>query len=281
MMTQFVLDCIRKRILLLLVVVTALPLSAQRVGVSLSGGAALGYAHLGFLQAMDEAGMKPDYVTGTSMGAIIGLMYSAGYTPQQILQIVHEEHMDRALRLVRPSLGAKGGVSSTRHLQRVLLKYVPHNCFDSLPIAFSCCVSDMNHYVPRYIDSGNDLVQYVMASAAMPGVFAPVCIDSVYYFDGGAHDNLPVKPLLDAGCDVRIGVRLLIEQPHTPPSAKDLWLHFYSYCTYQTAYFTMDDFTDVVTIDPQGFWLMDFSHADDLFQIGYEAGKTYFATHSR
>ena len=107
-----------------------------KVGISLSGGAALGYAHIGFLQAMDEAGIRPDCIAGTSMGAIIGMMYAAGYAPREILQIVRKEHMNRLSGIYHFELRHKGGLMSTRHLQKVLSAYVPHNHFDSLPIRF-------------------------------------------------------------------------------------------------------------------------------------------------
>ena len=67
---------------------------AQKVGVALSGGAALGYAHLGVLQAMEEAGIRPECVSGTSMGAVMGMMYAAGYKPQEIKEIIKKEHFD-------------------------------------------------------------------------------------------------------------------------------------------------------------------------------------------
>ena len=66
---------------------------SQKVGVSLAGGAALGYAHLGFLQAMDEAGIKPDCIVGTSMGAIVGMLYAAGNSPEEILQYIKDEEL--------------------------------------------------------------------------------------------------------------------------------------------------------------------------------------------
>ena len=64
------------------------PAGTAKTGISLCGGAALGYAHLGFLQAMEEAGIRPDCIAGTSMGAIMGMMYAAGYKPQEIKEIV-------------------------------------------------------------------------------------------------------------------------------------------------------------------------------------------------
>lgn len=249
---------------------------AQTTGLSLSGGGALGYAHLGFLQAMDEAGVRPDCVAGCSMGAIMGMMYCAGYSPQEILRIVKAEHMDRLLTIARPSLPTRGGVVSTRRVQRVLLKYVSHNSFDSLHIPFVCCASDMNALQPRYQSHGGKLVEYVMASAAVPGAFAPVQIDGTYYVDGGMMDIMPVKPLMDYGCDRRIGVSLVLEKPKEEINPYLVWLRAVSFCSFQTTYTTRDNFTDVIDIAPGAYWMHSFDKIDELYQMGYEAGRRYF-----
>lgn len=254
----------------------ALPLQAQKTGISLSGGAALGYAHLGFLQAMDEAGIRPDCICGTSMGAVMGMMYAAGYKPQEIKEIVKKEHMDRIGGLFRFNLKHKGGLVSSRHLEKTLRKYIPHDCFDSLPLRFCCCTFDMNRLEAVYRGKGDSLIPYVLASAAMPGVFAPVRLGGAYCVDGGVHDNLPVQPLLDAGCEVRIASFLLIEQPSDDRKVKDIWMHAYSYCTFSTALPRLEKFTDVVSINPGRLWLTDFRKIDELYGIGYRAGKAYF-----
>lgn len=272
-----------KKLLLFLctVIGCALPLQAQKTGISLSGGAALGYAHLGFLQAMDEAGIRPDCICGTSMGAVMGMMYAAGYKPQEIKEIVKKEHMDRIGGLFRFNLKHKGGLISTRHLEKTLRKYVPHDNFDSLEIRFYCCTSDMNHLKAVYRGYGDSLIRYVLASAAMPGIFAPIRLNGAYCVDGGVHDNLPVQPLLDEGCDVRIASFLLIEQPSDDKKVKDLWMHAYSYCTFSTALSQLEKFTDIVSIDPGDYWLTDFRKIDELYETGYRTGKQYIENHRR
>lgn len=247
-----------------------------KVGVSLSGGGALGYAHLGFLQAMDEAGLKPDCLAGTSMGAIMGVLYAAGYSPRDIMQIVHREHMDGIFRFFRLNFRFNGGLMDTRRIQRILLDYIPHNSFDSLSTRFYCCTSDMNNLQPDYIGHGDQLAQFVMASAALPGILAPVEINNIFYVDGGIHDNLPVVPLIGEGCDIRIGVAIRIEQPHNIKNGRGIWKHAYSYATYANTLANLGKFDDVVIIDPVGYWLTDFDDADELFEIGYRAGREYF-----
>lgn len=259
----------------------SLPLQAQKTGVSLSGGAALGYAHLGFLQAMDEAGIRPDCICGTSMGAIMGMFYAAGYKPQEIKEIAKKEHMDRIYGLSRFSLKHKGGLLNTRHIEKILRKYIPHNNFDSLPIRFYCCTSDMNHLKAIYKGSGDSLISYVVASAAVPGIFAPIQIDGAYCMDGGIHDNLPALPLIAEQCEVRIASLLLTEQASDNKKLKNLWMHAYSYSGYATGLAQLDKFTDIVRIDPGGYWLTDFRKIEELYDIGYRTGKAYFESHRK
>lgn len=248
----------------------------HKIGLSLAGGAALGYAHIGFLQAMEEAGIQPDCIVGTSMGAIMGMMYAAGYHPQQIKQIVKDEHMDRLTRLALPGIPKPGGLINTDRIQKILLKYVSHNSFDRLKTQYYCCSSNMNTLQPVYRGHGDQLVQYVMASAAMPAIFAPVSINGVYFVDGGVHDNLPIQPLLDEKCNIRIASQLVIEKPGRVKNPLLVWLHAFSYCSYATSFHNLEKFTDVVYIDPGIYWLEDFKHIDALYEIGYNAGKEYF-----
>lgn len=252
------------------------PLNAQRVGVSLCGGGALGYAHMGFLQALDEEGVHPSAVVGTSMGAIMGMMYCAGYSPQQILSIVKKEKMDRLITIAKPSLRLDGLVS-TKPIQDVLLKYVPHNSFDSLDVPFYCCVANISALKPHYCSVGNQLVQCVMASAAIPGIFSPVPLFGGYCVDGSVFDQMPILPLQEERCDITIGALLKVEKPRTDLKTNFVWLHAISAACYHSVTTTIPQFTHVVEIDLGNYWMLDFDKVDQLYQMGYEAGKKYFA----
>ncbi len=267
----------RKRLFIILLITIPMIMCAQKTGISLSGGAALGYAHIGFLQAMDEAGVKPDCISGTSMGAIMGMMYCAGYTPQEIKQIVKNERMDELVVLARPGLHHRGGLVGTEKIQQVLLKYVPHNSFDSLKIPFYCCTVNMNTLELIYRGKGDQLVQYVMASAAVPAVFAPVTIDGDYYVDGGVLCNLPVQPLLEEACDKRIAVNLRLVKPMNNLKARNIWNRAFMFSIYATSFRTLTMFTDTVEIDPGTCRMYDFNRLDDLCEIGYRTGRQHFS----
>ena len=165
----------------------------QEFGLVLSGGGALGLAHIGAIKALEEAGIEPAWVAGSSMGAIIGVMYAAGYSADEIMQIVKDERLYKVGRLIRlQSALCNSGMSTHKTL---LHELIPHNSFDSLERRFMVCVTDVERGEPVYRYEGDNLAEYVAASASIPGLFEPVVIDSVRYVDGGVTDNLPAKSL--------------------------------------------------------------------------------------
>ena len=172
-------------------------LSTQEFGLVLSGGGALGFAHIGAIKALEEYGIEPKYVAGTSMGAIIGVMYAAGYSADEIMQIVKEQRLYKVGRLITwQSALRNSGMSTHKTLLRELAELIPHNSFDSLERKFMVCVTNVETGEAVYRHKGGDLKEYVAASAAIPGMFEPIMIDSVRYIDGGIVDNLPVSQLL-------------------------------------------------------------------------------------
>ncbi|MBP1639214.1 MAG: Patatin [Bacteroidetes bacterium] len=179
-----------------------------RLGVTLSGGGALGFAHIGALQALEEYGLHPQFVSGTSMGAVVGSFYAAGYTPQQILVMTQQEKMYKKSKLIKVMPhSAATGLSTHNALRTVLKKYIPSDDFDSLPKRFFCCATDLTNGKAAYFGHGKRMSEYVVASASIPGVFDAVTIDSINYVDGGALNNIPAQPIRPL-CDVVIGVNV-------------------------------------------------------------------------
>lgn len=169
----------------------------ENLGVVFSGGGALGFAHIGAIKALEEYGIEPEYVAGTSMGAIIGVMYAAGYSADEIMHIVKEDRLYNVGRLITlQSALRNSGMSTHKTLLRELAELIPHNSFDSLERKFMVCVTNVETGEAVYRHEGGELKEYVAASAAIPGVFEPIMIDSVRYIDGGIVDNLPVSQLL-------------------------------------------------------------------------------------
>ena len=247
-----------------------------QLGVALCGGSAFGYAHLGFLQALEDAGVRVDRVSGTSMGAIVGMFYAAGYSPREIVDIVKKERMVRKARIFKPNLHHDGGMADYTHLRKMMSKYIPYNSFDSLKIPFHCCVADMNHLRPVYVSTGGNLREFVSASASVPRVFAPVMIDSVYYVDGYIFNNLPVEPLIEAGCNVTIG--LYIQRDTVMERIDDPSIIASRAFAVNSNLCTLDHVplcTYGIAIKVGDLGKLEFDKIDEFFEYGYKAGKEF------
>jgi NTE family protein len=172
----------------------------ESIGVVLSGGAARGFAHLGALQALEDYGIVPTHVSGSSMGAILGAIYAAGVPVHQIYSFAREQNY---LLLYRPSLN--GALFRTTFLEKMLDHLIPHNnTFESLQKKMYVCITNLN--TAKYeIASSGPLKEKIVASASIPFIFEPSIIDSFTYVDGGLVNNLPVEPLLNT-CKYIIGI---------------------------------------------------------------------------
>ncbi|HQG55754.1 MAG TPA: patatin-like phospholipase family protein [Bacteroidales bacterium] len=168
-------------------------------GIALSGGGARGFAHAGVLKALNEAGIYPEVISGTSAGAIAGVLYADGYKPDEILEIMGSP---RWLDFMKPSVG-KTGLLEISGVQKKLKQCLRAKTFDELKYKLFVTATDFNNGQAVYFSSG-DLVKCVIASASIPVLFKPVVIDNITYVDGGVLDNLPVKPL-EKICRIKIG----------------------------------------------------------------------------
>ena len=223
---------------LLFVFQTSTELYAQKtqeskVGLVLSGGGAKGFAHIGVLKVIDSLGIKVDYIAGTSMGAIIGSLYSAGYSGQQLDSLFKVIDFDTLIndkferkskslfernnsekyaislpfekfRISLPS-GLSRGQNVYNLLYRLLLPVNEIRDFEKLPIPFFCIATNIETGESVLFNKGN-LAEVVAASGAFPSLFQPVKINETIYIDGGVTNNYPIEELKLKGIDIVIGV---------------------------------------------------------------------------
>ena len=175
----------------------------HKTGIVLSGGGAKGYAHIGALMALEERGIEPTAVAGTSMGAIIGIFYAAGYRGKEIYDIVVKEKFDSLFTVITPVIGiSKLGLSSHKNVYEVFRKYMPDDDFDRLPKPLTVCATDLITSEGRYFSSGKHLHDAVIASSSIPGVFEAVKIGDGIYVDGtlgGGGHSYEIARRLDKG----------------------------------------------------------------------------------
>jgi len=170
-----------------------------KTGLVLSGGGARGFAHLGVIQALNETGIYPDVISGTSAGAIIGALYADGYTPDEILNLMN---IGSRLDFMRPAL-PREGLLQINGIIKILKTCLRSKTFEELRIPLYVTATDLNNGKAVYFSKG-DLCDPVIASASIPVVFQPVKIDDISYVDGGVLDNLPIRPI-ENRCHVLIG----------------------------------------------------------------------------
>ncbi len=212
-----------------------------KIGLALSGGGARGVAHIGVLKALEQMHIPIDYIAGTSMGSIIGGLYAAGASTQDMERLVattdwSDIFSDRPARDALPfrqkeddrkymeglNLGldskglhiTKGLVNGQKFLsllERSTLQAASIKDFDALPIPFRCVATDINTG-KKYVFAGGSLPLAIRASMSLPGIFTPVEVDGHLLVDGGIADNLPVDVVRAMGADVVIAVDI-----GTPP----------------------------------------------------------------
>lgn len=204
-----------------------------KIGLVLSGGGAKGFAHIGVLKVLEQAGIKIDYIGGTSMGAIIGGLYATGYNATQIDSIFRETNFDELINdyiprasknfygkrndelyaIVLPFSNFKIGIPEALskgmynyNLLTSLTRNVRHvRDFNKLPTPFLCIGTDIETGEEVLLNKGN-LAQAMIASAAFPSLFSPVEVDGRLLVDGGVANNYPIEEVRNLGADIIIGV---------------------------------------------------------------------------
>lgn len=179
-----------------------------RLGIALSGGGARGFAHAGALQAIEEAGLKPDVIAGVSAGSIAGVLYAAGVPPTELVPLFSKAKFTDFCKL---AIRDGGGLFSINNLKKFMVKHAGVENLEELSIPMFVGATDLDHGVPAEFHSG-PLGDRVMASCSIPIVFQPVKIDGINYVDGGVLRNLPAW-IIREQCDVLIGVNC---SPMTP-----------------------------------------------------------------
>ncbi len=264
-------------VLLIGLVMTANSFAEQRVGLVLSGGGALGFAHIGAIQALEEAGFRPSVVSGTSMGSLVGVLYANGYKPAEIMQVVKDERLYRNSTLLRFHFSKNPGIYNLDAIRELLKSLIPDNSFDSLPKNFCACVMNLTEAVPEYICSGNQLAEYVVASASIPTFFEAQTINGVQYIDGGMLNNFPAQPIRHK-CDFLIGIDVL---PLTHKNAEKAYeamlygLRDVQHVNSLPGHALCDMLIEVHAIDTYGEF--DFKEYEAIYNIGYETAKRQIA----
>ena len=278
------------------------------IGLVLSGGGAHGIAHLGVLKVMEEAGLRPDYITGVSMGSIIGGLYSLGYTADSLQKIFkslnwkfilsnkipenkviflekcHFSNSAVSLPLALRKVVLPSGLINGQQVENTLSFYAwpaaDISDFSKLPIPFLCIGTDIITYKKIDLKTGY-LPDAIRASFSVPSIFTPLKIDTLLLLDGGLIRNFAASEVRDMGADIIIGSYVGFN------GYKADKLQTLSGIMEQIAMFRgLDDFEEekkmvdvLITPNTDKLSIFQFANVDSLIERGYMAAlpfKEYF-----
>lgn len=177
----------------------------MKIGLALGGGVVRGFAHVGVLMALEEAGIRAEVVTGTSVGSIVGAFVAAGWSCAEISEITKHLNWRGMARVAAPW---RGGWISFYKLEQFVDRQLNYAEFDDLKLPFAAVATDLITGNPVVINKGS-VAHAVHASSAVPGVVVPVLVDGQILSDGGVSDNLPVRTARALGADYVIAVNIL------------------------------------------------------------------------
>lgn len=247
----------------------------MKTGLVLSGGGARGISHIGAIKALVEQGVKFDIISGTSAGAFIGALLAYGYTPDEILEIFLKTKFSRSIRFgFSPS-----GLLSIENADKILLKYIPENTFESLKTPLVVTTTDIQAGEEVCFSSG-ELAKPVLASCCLPGLFKPVRFQERDLIDGAIFNNLPVAAI-EKEVDYLIGI-------HCNPIAlqkSSSHIHNIAYRSFRLAMRGKAraslDRCDLLIEAPElyRFNPFDFRKTQQLFDIGYAYTKELISSH--
>ncbi len=242
-----------------------------RLGLGMSGGGSRGAAHVGALQAFEEAGIRPDVIAGTSAGGIVGALYAAGKSPKSIMDFIGQSSLLKAYRLSLPT----NGLTPFTFLRNKMAELIEEDSFEALKIPLHIGTTNLEKGEMVVFNSGQ-LYSVVQACGSIPMLFKPVEINGEWYVDGGAMNNFPVQCIRDQ-CDLLVGINVM---PTVPISKRKVggMVGVALRCVYLGIEVNSGPGRALcdILIEPQELYDYDvfrFRKVDEMYQIGYEAAQ--------
>ena len=279
-----------------------------KIGLVLSGGGARGFAHVGVLKVLEENHIPVDYITGASMGALIGGLYATGRTPDEMEKLIETLDWDKLLR-GKPafddltyrrkqdrrnlpgaiSLGGKKanlrlpsslnpGHEIGLEIDHLMLPYGDNTDFDKLPIPFRCVATDLVNAETVVLKSGS-LAEALRATMAIPAVFAPVELNGKILADGGILNNIPTDVAKDMGADVILVVNIetqLGDRTSLQDLVGILGQTFYV-ATAENSRRSLRQADIIIAPDLENYGTFDFGARGKIVKLGYEGAEQKIA----
>ncbi|WP_280746554.1 patatin-like phospholipase family protein [Parabacteroides sp. PF5-9] len=248
-----------------------------KLGVALSGGGVRGFAHLGALQAMNERGIFPDLIAGTSVGSLVGALYADGYSPQEIYKMAEALKMREFITTAIPY----DGFLRSTGIQSFLKKHLRAKRFEELKTPLRVVASDIEQGTSFVFTTG-EIIPAVAASCSVPIVFSPVEISGHYYVDGGLFANFPVS-VIRKDCRRVMGVDI-------SPVISMKYDRSFKYIIERTMNYmvganTVKDRKNcdylIESAEVSAYSLFDMKSGESIYEKGYTSAVEYLETHKK
>ena len=239
----------------------------KNFGLALSGGGARGIIHIGVLKAIEDEGLKPCCVAGTSIGAIVGALYCSGVSPEKMLELISGKSFLKMFS-IRPSIS---GLLKMDYLEKVLKKHVPKS-FEELQIPLFVCATNLSKQQVEVFESG-DIYTPVIASSSIPVLFEPVELNGNLYVDGGTIENLPSEVLREH-CNYILGVDVnhgkFVSKLN---NIRNIAMEVFQLTVLNNTKSGMEASDGLIRPELDAkFKLLDFTRANELYEIGLAEG---------
>ena len=180
----------------------------KKLGLALGAGGSRGVAHIGFLQALEEFDIRPDFLTGCSMGAIVGACYAAGASPEELKKAVIGLNLSDLAALNFAPFRSNGLMRMTK-ARKLIFDLIGEKTFDELKIPFACVATDLEKGETVVLEKGN-VIDCALASSSIPGVFTPAQVNGYHMLvDGGILERVPTKELKKMGAEIIVAMDVL------------------------------------------------------------------------
>jgi NTE family protein len=242
------------------------------LGLALSGGGAKGFAHVGVYRFLEECGLIPEIISGTSAGALAGVLFADGYSADDVEKIFTGREFSEFAGIHIP----KSGLFDNKRFHSFLKQHLRASCFEELKIPLVVIATDLDKGQSREFRTG-PVVGPVVASCCMPVIFSPVVIEGSHYVDGGLFRNFPVSNIREE-CERIIGVNVspLIAQKYK----QTLWGIAERSYHYMFRANTLEDrlLCDILveTKDVGNYKTFDLENVSQIAHIGYNAAVGAF-----
>ncbi len=247
----------------------ALAVNNKKVGLALGGGATLGAAHIGVIRALNEAGIKIDYISGTSIGSLVGAFFAFCKN----YDFIQDVALNMSWKDIASISVSKYGLFANTKIEQLIEKHIGKVSFEDSAIPMAFVATDILNGEKVVLNKGS-VAKAVAASCCIPGVFHPIELDNRLLVDGGLVENVPVSPLKEMGAEVVIAVDLSSGSAYKKPdNFFDILMNSYQTAMLSKTKMQTQEVDLLITPNLDGFSFIDSDKTEDVIAIGYNAGK--------